>query len=75
MSAEQLLADSWALLLDFDGPVCSVSAGVPARELATQLRNLLMREGHLKLPDHVAIAVDPFEVFRYAATLGDKEAR
>lgn len=75
MKAEDVLAHARALLLDFDGPVCSVFAGIPASTVADQLRGVLADGGHVDLPKTVAISADPFEVFRYAASLGDDEAR
>ncbi|GAA1963420.1 HAD family phosphatase [Amycolatopsis minnesotensis] len=73
--ARELLANAKALLLDFDGPICSVFAGLPASAVAEQLRVVLADGGHTELPESVANADDPFDVFRYAATLGDDEAR
>lgn len=75
MNAEETLAHVRALLLDFDGPVCSVFAGIPAAVVASQLRGILADGGHTNLPEPVATSEDPFDVFRYAVTLGDDEAR
>ncbi|GIF75299.1 HAD family hydrolase [Asanoa siamensis] len=36
----QLIRDRSLLLLDFDGPVCSVFAGYPARSIASELRQM-----------------------------------
>lgn len=74
-TAADILARSRALLLDFDGPICSVFAGLPAHVVADQLRGVLADGGHTDLPEPVATSEDPFDVFRYAATLGDDEAR
>ncbi|TCP57284.1 HAD superfamily hydrolase (TIGR01509 family)/HAD superfamily hydrolase (TIGR01549 family) [Tamaricihabitans halophyticus] len=74
-TAQELLARTHALLLDFDGPVCSVFAGIPANTVAEQLRVVLADEGHAQLPAAVRATSDPFDVFRYAATLGQAEAR
>ncbi|GAB2761527.1 HAD family hydrolase [Amycolatopsis magusensis] len=73
--ARELLANAKALLLDFDGPICSVFAGLPAPTVAEQLRVVLADGGHTDLPESVATTGDPFDVFRHAATLGDDEAR
>ena len=55
------------LLLDFDGPICSVFAGLPARVIAGRLRKLF---GDLaQLPAGIARTPDPIEVFTYAATI------
>ncbi|MFD0201238.1 MULTISPECIES: HAD family hydrolase [Saccharothrix] len=69
-----ILANTDVLLLDFDGPICSIFAGLPARRVATRLREVLMNGGHADLPPDVANTEDPFDVFRYAATLGEHEA-
>jgi phosphoglycolate phosphatase len=70
----RILADTDALLLDFDGPICSVFAGFPAPAVAAQLANILTESGH-ELPEHIAAATDPFDIFIYANTLGPDEAR
>ncbi|MQA09970.1 MAG: HAD hydrolase-like protein, partial [Pseudonocardiaceae bacterium] len=57
------------------GPVCSLFAGIPSETVAEQLRTVLADDGHTELPENVASAHDPFDVFRNATTLGDNEAR
>ncbi|TVT36399.1 HAD-IA family hydrolase [Amycolatopsis rhizosphaerae] len=74
-TAAELLAQAQALLIDFDGPICSIFAGIPAHVVADQLRTVLADGGHTNLPAEVATTKDPFDVFRYAATLGENEAR
>ncbi|MEU4800733.1 HAD hydrolase-like protein [Actinosynnema sp. NPDC023587] len=69
-----ILSSTEALFLDFDGPVCSVFAGIPAHYVANQLRGVLSDGGHVDLPPEVEKTEDPFEVLRYAATLGEAEA-
>jgi HAD superfamily hydrolase (TIGR01549 family) len=71
----EILATTEALLLDFDGPVCSLFAGVPAHVMADQLRDVLAEGGHTNLPAYVEQTSDPFVVLFYAATLGEEEAR
>jgi HAD superfamily hydrolase (TIGR01549 family) len=68
------MADTKALLLDFDGPVCSVFAGIPAHMVASQLRAVLAEGGNSNLPSDVEKSEDPFETLFYAATLGRNEA-
>ena len=75
MKAADVLAHTRALLLDFDGPVCAVFASIPASVVADQLRQVLTDGGHVGLPTVVATCTDPFDVLRYAAKLGDDEAR
>ncbi|OLF17092.1 HAD family hydrolase [Actinophytocola xanthii] len=71
----RILVGTEAMLLDFDGPVCSVFAGFPAHVIAEQLRDVLVQGGHVDLPAAVKGAVDPFAVLFHAATLGEAEAR
>jgi phosphoglycolate phosphatase len=56
------------LMLDFDGPICSVFAGLPAPAVADRLRELLGSNGK-PLPEAVAGEDDPIEVLRYASAL------
>lgn len=70
-----IMVNAEALLLDFDGPVCGVFAGFPAHLVAHQLRGVLADGGHDELPAEVEKAEDPFDVLRYAVTLGPNEAR
>ncbi|GAA3620891.1 HAD family hydrolase [Lentzea roselyniae] len=74
-AVHRILANASALLLDFDGPVCSVFAGLPAPVVADQLREVLADGGHGDLPPEVEKSADPFDVFSFAATIGDVEAR
>src|SRR5258708_10117866 len=57
------------LLLDFDGPICSVFAGLPAHIIADRLRKLLGDQ--TQLPADAARTPDPIEVFTYAATISE----
>jgi phosphoglycolate phosphatase len=59
------------LLLDFDGPVCSVFAGFPAADVARCLREYLRDE----VPDGwMAYTDDPHEILRASAELGPSVA-
>jgi phosphoglycolate phosphatase len=57
------------LLLDFDGPICAIFAGLPAATVADRLRKLF--GDHAQMPDDVARTSDPLEVFAYAATVSE----
>ncbi|MBB4916960.1 HAD family hydrolase [Streptosporangium saharense] len=57
------------LLLDFDGPICDIFAGLPAPEVAASLRELLAASG-VDLPLSIREQDDPMEVFRFSAGLG-----
>jgi phosphoglycolate phosphatase len=61
-----ILARTRYLLIDFDGPICSIYAGLPAPQVAAQLRKLFT--GH-QLPDDIRQTGDPIEVFAYAGTV------
>lgn len=72
MSADlrQLLGEAGAVLLDFDGPVCSIFAGYPAPQVAAELVDLLRRE-RVAVPPDLARELDPLEVLRRAGAAGD----
>lgn len=63
-----VVAATRTLLLDFDGPVCSIFAGHPAPTVADQLRALLAdHDGHLAaLASELDDASDPMRVLRVA---------
>jgi hypothetical protein len=44
-SHTSVLGRARAILLDFDGPVCSVFAGQPVHQIASELIKLLRRHG------------------------------
>ncbi|MFG1643803.1 HAD family hydrolase [Amycolatopsis sp. NPDC049252] len=75
MTPEETLTQATALLLDFDGPVCAVFAGIPVSTVADQLRQVLADGGHANLPAPIATSEDPFDVLRYAAELSENDAR
>ncbi|MBG0819313.1 HAD family hydrolase [Planomonospora sp. ID91781] len=62
----EILRQSRAVLLDFDGPVCSVFAGLPAPVVAARLKQLLQDQG-AELPQDVAELDDPLKVLRRTA--------
>lgn len=57
-----LIATTEVVLLDFDGPVCSVFAGYPAPVIAQQLRAELAQHGDLT--DEEGAETDPMGVLR-----------
>jgi phosphoglycolate phosphatase len=61
-----IIARTRYLLLDFDGPICSIYAGLPASTVAEKLRQLF--------PGEIANTLDPIEVFAYSATVSDEMA-
>jgi hypothetical protein len=64
-----IISRSRHLLLDFDGPICSIFAGTPAPAIAEQLRRKLQAAG-ITLPPDAEAEDDPLEVFRATARLG-----
>jgi hypothetical protein len=52
------------LLLDFDGPICSIFAGYPAPRVAAELVALLDVEG-VAVPPEVRGEGDPLAVLRW----------
>jgi phosphoglycolate phosphatase len=56
------------LLFDFDGPICGIFAGLPARGIAGHLRDLVAARG-IDIPSVTAASADPFDVLHYAATI------
>jgi phosphoglycolate phosphatase len=71
----RILARTEVLLLDFDGPVCDVFAGLPASVVVDQLCVVLADGGYGDPPPEIEKSSDPFDVLKYAATLGETEAR
>jgi phosphoglycolate phosphatase len=70
----ELLARTHGLLLDFDGPICAIFAGRPARTVVLDLLDVLDAED-TPIPEPVADAKDPFDVLRYAGTISTELAR
>lgn len=56
------------VLLDFDGPICDIFAGLPASAIAAQLRGLITSQG-IQPPARITQTADPLEVFTYSATI------
>jgi len=73
MSADlaRLFAEVDAILLDFDGPVCSIFAGYPARDVAAELVDLLHRHG-VEVPARLTSEEDPLEVLRWTGSISDQ---
>ena len=71
----RVLARAEALFLDFDGPVCDLFAGLPASVVVDQLCAVLADGGYGDPPPETEKSSDPFDVLKYAATLGETEAR
>lgn len=61
MSAAELIASKPNVLMDFDGPICSVFSGFTNRAVATELRK------RIGLHSAAPTSTDPFDVLRSAA--------
>ncbi len=68
----RVLAATGPVLLDFDGPVCSIFARHPAASIAAELRENLLANG-IDLPQPIADEDDPLEILRWTGTLGQDE--
>lgn len=66
----RLLGEVGAVLLDFDGPVCSIFSGYPAPQVAAELVAVLRRRG-IDVPADLASEPDPLEVLRRTGAAGD----
>lgn len=65
-----IIARTRYLLLDFDGPICSIYSGLPAPKVADHLKTLFPAD----LPPEIANTPDPIEVFCYSATVSEEMA-
>lgn len=68
---DRLFDEVDAILLDFDGPICKIFAGYPARDVAAELVDLLYRHG-VNVPAPLASETDPLEVLRWTGSTGDQ---
>jgi phosphoglycolate phosphatase len=66
---DDLLRQTRHLLIDFDGPICSLFAGTPTAPIADRLRKLITREG-IRLPLATESTDDWFEILTFAASIG-----
>lgn len=62
------------VLLDFDGPICDIFAGLPASQVAASLRTFLAARG-VEVPPAVEALDDPLAVFRFSGQLGPEVSR
>jgi beta-phosphoglucomutase-like phosphatase (HAD superfamily) len=72
-SLQQIIIRTHHLLLDFDGPICSIFTETPAPVVAEQLRCILQTAG-ISFPPELASEPDPLEVFRYSARVSPQAA-
>jgi phosphoglycolate phosphatase len=62
-----VLAATKYVLLDFDGPVCDVFAGRPARGIAGELRDYIAESVTTSVPASFAETWDPLDIVRQVA--------
>jgi HAD superfamily hydrolase (TIGR01509 family) len=67
-SLRRVLEESGPLLLDFDGPVCSIFANYTAASASSELRDILLAFG-VSLPDPITDESDPLEILRWTASI------
>lgn len=65
----ELLRRVRTVLLDFDGPVCSIFAGYPAPVVADELAAVSANAGY-PVPESFLLRSDPLDVLRFAGTIG-----
>jgi phosphoglycolate phosphatase-like HAD superfamily hydrolase len=68
-----LLRHKYGLLIDFDGPLCSVFAGHPASAVAAELHAVVAARLGSVPADIAALTADPLQILRRVAGLGDAE--
>ncbi|MBU3064364.1 HAD family hydrolase [Nocardia sp. NEAU-G5] len=68
--ADALVGGRTVVLVDFDGPICRVFSGISNRVAAQALRAEIDRP----MPASVQAASDPFDVLKFAASIGPVEA-
>ena len=70
---DAIIARTRWLLIDFDGPICSIFAGLPAPTVADHLRKVVAGLS-VPLPEEVERTQDPMEVFAWSATVSPELA-
>ena len=70
---DAIIARNRWLLLDFDGPICSIFSSLPAPTVADQLRKLITSQS-VPLPEEIERTSDPIEVFAYAGSVSPELA-
>jgi phosphoglycolate phosphatase len=64
-----IIARTRCLLIDFDGPVCDIYAGLTDATVAERLRKVITGHGIAGIPVPIASSHDPIAVFDYAASI------
>jgi HAD superfamily hydrolase (TIGR01509 family) len=66
---DDVLGRAAHLLLDFDGPICSLFAGTPTAPVAGRIRDVLVRHD-IRMPQVIENTSDWFEILAFAASAG-----
>lgn len=69
LAAQEAMRKARCVLLDFDGPICEIFAGLPAPQVAASLRSFLAAR-NVEIPPEVEALDDPLAVFRFSGQLG-----
>ena len=64
----RVIENTRCVLLDFDGPICQVFAGVLASTVAAELRAVITAQG-VAIPSHVRNKAGPHDLLHFAATI------
>jgi phosphoglycolate phosphatase len=64
-----LITRTRCLLIDFDGPICDIYAGLTDAAVAEHLRKVIASRGSTDFPGPVASSHDPIAIFDYATTI------
>jgi phosphoglycolate phosphatase len=65
---DDILNQAQHLLIDFDGPICTLFAGTPTAPIAERLRETITRQG-VYLPQEIEDTGNWFEIFSFAASV------
>jgi HAD superfamily hydrolase (TIGR01662 family) len=65
---DEILRQARHLLIDFDGPICSLFAGTPTAPVADRLRKVITRQD-IQLPPAIENTADWFEILTFAASI------
>ncbi|WP_162795788.1 HAD family hydrolase [Nonomuraea lactucae] len=71
---QETMRKAQCVLLDFDGPICDIFAGLPAPQVAASLRSFLATHD-VEIPPEVQALDDPLAVFRFSGQLGPDVSR
>lgn len=67
-TVDDILNQARHLLIDFDGPICSLFAGTPTAPIADRLREVIRQQG-AHLPQAIENTGNWFEIFSFAASV------